>query len=364
MVTADAVSLWQANGMPAAARPADAGLSIVVPRVQRGRRACRRCTTASSRSRGGSRTRARLGRRGRLCRRRQPRRHARGRAQRCRPTRSTSRWCRCRAISARRRRCSPASIMPGFGAVLFMDGDGQHPPALIETLVGHWLDDGYDVVYTAKAHRANEPLAAPRSAVRRLLRADQLGRAAEDPGGRRRLPPAVAARRGGAAAAAGAQPLLQGPGELDRLPPDPRRLRAGRARARHAPTGTSVRLIGLSIEGLTSFSVAPLRLASLLGLLLAAAALLFGVQILFETLFYRQVGAGLSVAGGRPDGARRRAAHHDRDHGRIHRQDPLRDQSAAGLFRRRAQREDGARDATDDADARRGRMSRRADRGR
>ena len=37
-----------------------------------------------------------------------------------------------------------------------MDGDGQHPPALIETLVGHWLDDGYDVVYTAKAHRDNE----------------------------------------------------------------------------------------------------------------------------------------------------------------------------------------------------------------
>ena len=45
-----------------------------------------------------------------------------------------------------------------LGAVLFIDGDGQHPPALIETLVGHWLDDGYDVVYTAKAHRENEPL--------------------------------------------------------------------------------------------------------------------------------------------------------------------------------------------------------------
>src|SRR5262249_13125528 len=45
-----------------------------------------------------------------------------------------------------------------FGAVLFIDGDGQHPPALIETLVGHWLDDGYDVVYTAKTHRANEPI--------------------------------------------------------------------------------------------------------------------------------------------------------------------------------------------------------------
>jgi glycosyltransferase involved in cell wall biosynthesis len=43
-----------------------------------------------------------------------------------------------------------------FGAVLFMDGDGQHPPTLVETLVGHWLDDGYDVVYTAKAHRESE----------------------------------------------------------------------------------------------------------------------------------------------------------------------------------------------------------------
>src|SRR5262245_48178117 len=45
-----------------------------------------------------------------------------------------------------------------YGAVLFMDGDGQHPPQLIETLVGHWLDDGYDVVYTAKRHRESEPV--------------------------------------------------------------------------------------------------------------------------------------------------------------------------------------------------------------
>src|SRR5437879_7607880 len=44
-----------------------------------------------------------------------------------------------------------------LGAVLFMDGDVQHPPSLIETLVGHWIDGGYDVVYTAKAHRENEP---------------------------------------------------------------------------------------------------------------------------------------------------------------------------------------------------------------
>ena len=54
-----------------------------------------------------------------------------------------------------------AALMAGLdharlGAMLFMDGDGQHPPDLIEALVARWLDDGYDVVFTAKAHRENE----------------------------------------------------------------------------------------------------------------------------------------------------------------------------------------------------------------
>ena len=55
-----------------------------------------------------------------------------------------------------------AALMAGLdharpgGAVLFMDGDGQHPPTLVEKLVSHWIDDGYDVVFTAKANRDNE----------------------------------------------------------------------------------------------------------------------------------------------------------------------------------------------------------------
>src|SRR6266513_4267932 len=54
-----------------------------------------------------------------------------------------------------------AALMAGLdharrGAVLFMDGDGQHPADLVEQLVKYWIDDGYDVVYTAKAHRDNE----------------------------------------------------------------------------------------------------------------------------------------------------------------------------------------------------------------
>jgi 4-amino-4-deoxy-L-arabinose transferase-like glycosyltransferase len=47
-------------------------------------------------------------------------------------------------------------------------------------------------------------------------------------------------------------------------------------------------LIGLSVNGLTSYSVAPLRLATLLGLLLALVALITGGKIIYETLVYGQ----------------------------------------------------------------------------
>ena len=42
----------------------------------------------------------------------------------------------------------------------------------------------------------------------------------------------------------------------------------------------------MSIEGLTSFSVAPLRVASFLGLLLAAGAILFGIEVIVETFLF------------------------------------------------------------------------------
>jgi hypothetical protein len=45
-------------------------------------------------------------------------------------------------------------------------------------------------------------------------------------------------------------------------------------------------LIGLSLNGLTSFSVAPLRVATMLGLLLATVALVYGVQIVYQTVMY------------------------------------------------------------------------------
>ena len=171
------------------------------------------------------------------------------------------------------------------GAVLFIDGDGQHPPALIETLVGHWLDDDCDVVYTAKANRDNESLIR-RVAVQGVLHAVQLGRAHQDSGRRRRLPAVVAARGECIAATAGAQPLLQGTGELDRLSPDARSITSRKPRADGRTTWNTRRLIGLSLNGLTAFSVAPLRFATMLGVVLAVIAFIYGLQIVYETLVY------------------------------------------------------------------------------
>jgi len=56
--------------------------------------------------------------------------------------------------------------------------------------------------------------------------------------------------------------------------------------------GARAALIGLSVEGLTSFSVAPLRLASLLGLLFAASALVFGAWMLIEAFVYERTVPG------------------------------------------------------------------------
>jgi glycosyltransferase involved in cell wall biosynthesis len=191
----------------------------------------------------------------------------------------------------------------GGEALLFMDGDGQHPPELIEKLVALWHADGNDVVYTVKAHRANESLLR-RLAVKSFYRLLNLGARQpipEDASDFRLLSPRAAA-------------ALKRMPERNRffkglsswigfrqvqVPYEPP-LRA------HGRSSWNLRaLVGLSIEGLTAFSTTPLRIASVLGLLLAASALLFGVWILADTVIrgrdvpgYPSVIVGIMVIGG------------------------------------------------------------------
>jgi polyisoprenyl-phosphate glycosyltransferase len=199
------------------------------------------------------------------------------------------------ALSLSRNFGKEAALMAGLdharlGATLFMDGDGQHSPDLIEKLVSHWLDDGYDVVYTAKAHRGGESLLR-RIGVRAFYDLINWGarqKIPEDAGDFRLLSPRATEA-------------------LRRLPERNRffkglatwigfrqvRVDYEPAARTHGRTSWNIRsLVGLSVEGLTSFSVAPLRLASLLGVLLATAALIFGGLMLFEAFYY-----GISVAG-------------------------------------------------------------------
>ena len=175
-------------------------------------------------------------------------------------------------------------------AVLFMDGDGQHPPELVDKLVALWRDEGYDVVYTVKATRAGES-ASRRLAVRlfyRLLNWGARNPIPEDASDFRLLSPrAVAALKQLPERNRFFKGLSSWIGfRQAQVPYEP-------ARRAHGRSSWNLRaLVGLSIEGITAFSTAPLRLASLFGLLLSVTALFFGGWIVFETFYY-----GKDVAG-------------------------------------------------------------------
>ena len=229
-----------------------------------------------------------------------------------------------------------------LGAVLFMDGDGQHPPDLVETLVARWLDDGYDVVYTAKAHRENEPWLR-RTGVHWFYALINLGarqKIPEDAGDFRLLSPRAAAA------------LRQMP-ERNRFFKGLsswigfRQVRVDyepAARAHGATTWnvwTPDRPVDRGadlVHGGAAARRQPARPAAggdravVRRLDPDARPLLFGQDV----PGYPSLVVGLMVLGGVQLSDDRRAR-------RIYRQAAVRDQSAAGLFRRRTQREERGR---------------------
>ena len=190
-----------------------------------------RCTPASPTIAGAPEGALAARHRGRLCRRRQPRRHAGDRHAPCRPTCSTSRWSRCRAISARRPRCSPASTMPASAPCCSWTATAS----IRRRWSRRWSATGSMTATTSSTPprptaRTSRCCAGCRcSGFYALLNWGARHKIPEDAGDFRLLSPRAAAAL---QADAGAQPLLQRARELDRLPPDPRRLRAGRAQPR------------------------------------------------------------------------------------------------------------------------------------
>lgn len=53
-----------------------------------------------------------------------------------------------------------------------------------------------------------------------------------------------------------------------------------------------LKLLGLAVDGITSFSVAPLRLASILGVLISTAAFVYLLFVVVKTMLYGDPVAG------------------------------------------------------------------------
>ena len=201
---------------------------------------------------------------------------------------------RVRCISLSRNFGKEAALSAGLdaargNAVVPLDVDLQDPPEALPKMIEQWRA-GYDVVYGVRDNRETDSLP-------KRLTADLYYRAhnwlsddkiPEHAGDFRLLSPrAVAALRRMPERNRFFKGLASWIGfKQKRVDYEPAERTHGKTSWNYAS------LIGLSIEGLTSFSVAPLRVASLLGILMATGALIFGMTILYETLVY-----GKSVPG-------------------------------------------------------------------
>ena len=178
----------------------------------------------------------------------------------------------------------------GTEAVVVIDADLQDPPEVIPALVAAWRE-GFDVVYAQRNTREGETWMKKATAAAFYRVMQRLG-------GKVQLPPdtgdfRLMSRRAtdallklreqhrfmkGLFAWVGfpARPVL-----YDRAP-----------RAAGRTKWNWWKLWNLSLEGITSFTVAPLKVATYLGLATAAIALVYGAVVVIQTLLFGNPVAG------------------------------------------------------------------------
>lgn len=93
------------------------------------------------------------------------------------------------------------------------------------------------------------------------------------------------------------------------------------------------RLWNFSLEGLTSFTIAPLKIATYVGIFTATSAALYGTGIILGTLIWGDPVAGYPSLAGGDAVPRRSAADHTRNHRRISRPRVQRSKTAPTLLR-------------------------------
>jgi len=174
-------------------------------------------------------------------------------------------------------------------AVVVIDADLQDPPELIPEMIEHW-QSGYDVVYAQRISRAGESVFKKTTAhvFYRLMQKLSRVKIPADAGDFRLL-----SRR--------AVDALSGLREQHRFMKGlfawigyPQKAIQYERDARYGGE-TKWNYIGLwnfAIEGITSFSTIPLKVATYVGMLTALGAFLFGMFIVLQTVFYGNPVAG------------------------------------------------------------------------
>ena len=174
-------------------------------------------------------------------------------------------------------------------AVVVIDADLQDPPELIPELVARWKD-GYDVVYAKRSSREGESIVkkATSKAFYRVLKRVSKVPIPEDTGDfrlmSRRAVDSLNRLRERNRFMKGLFAWIGYPQTAVLYKRDPRY--AG------ATKWSYFNLWNLAIEGITSFTVAPLKISTYLGLLSAIIAFIYGVWIIAKTLIYGDPVAG------------------------------------------------------------------------
>jgi glycosyltransferase involved in cell wall biosynthesis len=175
-------------------------------------------------------------------------------------------------------------------AVIVIDADLQDPPELIPTLIERWREDGADVVYAQRRSRAGENWLKKTTAYSfyRVLNKLSGQPVPLDTGDfrllSRRAVEAITLLREqhrfmkGLFSWIGFRQVAVGYERSPRL--------AGKTKWNYW------KLLNLSLEGITSFSLAPLRAASYIGLVAAAGAVIYGLIIIGRTVVFGNPVAG------------------------------------------------------------------------
>lgn len=174
-------------------------------------------------------------------------------------------------------------------AVILMDGDLQHPPEVLPALIAAWRE-GAEVVHAAARQRPSESWARRLSARLFYWTFNRLSEVKLPQGvgdfcllDRR----AVEALRNLPERSRFMKGLYFWIGfRTAQIPYDPEDRRAG------ATAWKFGHLLGLAIHGLTSFSTLPLRLVSMMGLMVSMLAIVYGVVVVTRVLLF-----GIDVPG-------------------------------------------------------------------